>query len=365
MMPRTLSHPIALLLLLCLLPLVAVGQGRMVWLENEHDFGTVREQDGKLTCAMRFVNVGDSALVVTQVRTTCGCTASDYPHHAIAAGDTAVVTLTYNPAGRPGEINKQAFVYTNAQPRRSVLTIKGFVIASPETLLEQYPVAAGSLRLEGASIPLGALNKGRTRSAFITGYNASTDSLRVRATTSAAHLTVAATPAVVPAGGTVAITVGYDTALAPLWGLNVDTVSVVAAPLHPSHFSSEGDAQVLVMAQVTEDFSKLTDKQLRNAPELVIETDKVDFGNLEGMVTRTLTLRNAGHDPLLLRRVWADAPSAAINCGAYVLKGGKTAVLAITIDSALMKENVLNSRLTIVTNDPHSPQRVVRLVGVK
>jgi hypothetical protein len=90
-----------------------MGEGVASWLETTHDFGTFEEKVKNVTCQIRFVNTGDSALVITNVRPTCGCTASEYPHDPIAVGDTASITLTYSAIGRPGQFSKDVFVYTN------------------------------------------------------------------------------------------------------------------------------------------------------------------------------------------------------------------------------------------------------------
>ena len=85
--------------------LAAWSQGEVRWLEQQHDFGTIQEVDGKVSTTMRLVNTGDSALVITRVQSTCGCTATDYTRQLIVPGDTGMVTLTYSPVGRPGEFD--------------------------------------------------------------------------------------------------------------------------------------------------------------------------------------------------------------------------------------------------------------------
>ena len=129
--------------------MLAHADGIVRWLEMQHEFGTIHEEDGKVSCTMRLVNDGDSELIITQVRTSCGCTAAGYDKAPIAPGDTARITITYDPVARPGEFSKDVFVYTNGTPRRSGVSIHGVVIAQPETLSEFYPVAVGAMRKSG------------------------------------------------------------------------------------------------------------------------------------------------------------------------------------------------------------------------
>lgn len=357
----TAKRYIVLLLLMCVL-VVAHGQGEVHWLEMEHDFGLIHEEDGKVSCAMRMVNTGDSALIITHVRTSCGCTASDYDKSPIAPGDTTSIRITFDPAARPGEFVKNVFVYTNGSPRRSSVEIRGQVIAKPETLSEFYPVTVGALRMTNASVPLGELTRGRKRSSYLTVLNSSTtDTLLVSVAGSKPHLKAAAAPDTLPPGIVGAVTVFFDSNVAPLWGLNIDTLTIVAEALHPSPTALSGMTQVQVMAQVLDDFSGLSDKALKQAPAIEVSTDKLMFS--PQALTATLTITNAGKQPLELRRLWTAEPGVTIATDRTKVKRGKQATVTVTIDPSQLSQPLLNGRLTIVNNDPKQQSCHVRLVG--
>lgn len=352
---------ICLMALVCA-TLLAHADGIVRWLEMRHDFGTIHEEDGKVSCTMRLVNDGDSELIITQVRTSCGCTAAGYDKAPIAPGDTARITVTYDPVARPGEFNKDVFVYTNGSPRRSGVSIHGTVIAQPETLSEFYPVAAGAMRMTGASVPLGELTKGRKRSSYLTTVNTSTsDTLLVSVKGSQPHLKAAAAPDTLPPGKVGAVTVFFDTRLAPQWGLNIDTVTVITEPLHPSATAVAGTANVYVMAQVLDDFTQLTDKQRAEAPIIEVSTDKLTFAR--DTLTASLTVTNAGQKPLELRRVWTAEPGITICCDKTRVKRGKSATVTVTVDPSQLSQHLLNGRMTIMSNDPTRQSLIVRLVG--
>lgn len=352
---------------ICLLAAVCVGllahaDGIVRWLEMEHEFGTILEQDGKVSCTMRLVNDGESELVITQVRTSCGCTAAGYDKAPIAPGDTACITVTYDPVARPGEFNKDVFVYTNGSPRRSRVSIHGVVIAQPETLSEFYPVAVGAMRMTGASVPLGELTKGRKRSSYLTVVNTSTtDTLLVSVAGEAPHIKAAAAPDTLPPGKVGAVTVFFDTSKTKLWGLNTDTLTVITEALHPSATAVAGTANIYVMAQVLDDFTQLTDKQRLDAPVIEVSTDKLMFA--ADALTATMTVTNTGKQPLELRRVWTPEPGVAIRCDKTRIKRGKSATITVTVDPAQTGQRLLNSHLTIVSNAPARQSLTVRLVG--
>ncbi len=357
----TFRRYITLLFVACA-TLLSYAQGEVHWLEMEHDFGTIHEENGKVTCSMRMVNTGDSALLITHVRTSCGCTASDYDKSPIAPGDTTSIRITYDPAARPGEFVKNVFVYTNGTPRRSSLEIRGKVIAQTETLSEFYPVAVGALRMTNASIPLGELTKGRKRSSYITTLNSSTtDTLFVSVLGSTPHLKAAASPDTLPPGTVGAVTVFFDSNTAPLWGLNIDTLTVISEALHPSATALAGTTQVQVMAQVLDDFSQLSEKARQQAPVIEVSTDKLMFTAQEP--TATFTVTNTGKQALELRRLWTAEPGVSITCDRTKIKRGKSATVTVTVDPSQLGKTLLNGRLTIVSNAPALQSTHVRLVG--
>ena len=352
-------------LLALLLSPAVMAQGVATWLETSHDFGTFREQDGKVTCEMRLVNTGDSALVITRVRSSCGCTATDYTRAPLQPGDTGRVRLTYNPRLRPGEFSKDVFVYTTGSTARTTLVIKGNVIPCDDTLDDQYPDAVGSIRLNGTTLPLGEVTRPRGRMAYISGYNASTDTMVVTTSRAPRHITAQAVPDTVPPGAVTTITVHFDSKLAPLWGLNVDSLLVMAEPLGDNPTALSGFKQVDVMAQVREDFSRLTAEQLERAPQATFGCDLVRFSPVRrgDVAVQSFTIKNTGRDPLHVRRLWTASKGITASIDREQLKRGKSATVTVTVDTRLYREPLINAMLTVMTNDPAQPSCTMRLVG--
>ena len=91
-------------MLVLLLSLTAAAELR--WEATTVDFGTIREDEGRATRHFHFRNVGDSAVDITRIRTSCGCTSSDYVRHGIQPGEADSMPIHYNPIRRPGSFNK-------------------------------------------------------------------------------------------------------------------------------------------------------------------------------------------------------------------------------------------------------------------
>lgn len=93
----------------------------------EHDFGVIKEANGKVTHTFVVKNTGTAPLVITRVVTTCGCTTPKYDSEPIAPGKEGKIVVSYNPAGRPGQFVKTIAVYSNGFDGGFRLHIKGVV----------------------------------------------------------------------------------------------------------------------------------------------------------------------------------------------------------------------------------------------
>lgn len=94
---------------------------------TSHDFGVIKEADGKVSHTFKITNTGDAPLVITRVIASCGCTTPEWTKEPIAPGKTGEVKITYDPKDRPGPFTKSISVYSNGKTGSYILTIRGDV----------------------------------------------------------------------------------------------------------------------------------------------------------------------------------------------------------------------------------------------
>ena len=94
-----------------------------------HDYGQV-EQGGNGECEFEFKNTGKADLILTNCRSSCGCTVPSWPKDPIPPGKKGVIKVKYN-TQRIGQIKKTITVESNAVNDRVVLKITGNVNAKP------------------------------------------------------------------------------------------------------------------------------------------------------------------------------------------------------------------------------------------
>ena len=332
------------------------------WLQTVHDFGAFKEDDGKVRCQFLFVNEGDEEVSIRAARASCGCTAPSFTKTPVAKGDTGTVTVTFNPTGRPGRFTKTVsmdIAGAGAGPRQ-ILTIKGVVIGSSNTLRSRYPIESGPMKLRTTQIPFGSVSKGKAKSAFLEVYNASDTPLRPRWENVPPYIRIASADhdTIAPGEQTV-----YSLVLTPeataLYGIITDSAYIAVDGQQP--------LKIDITAILEEDFSRLTPSQRQNAPVIRLPETRVDFDNLVAgstdPVTRSFEIANTGKSDLLLRRVYTIDPGVTVSSSPDKIKKGKTGIIHVTVDPSMLPGEILNARVQIICNDPDNPISIVRVVG--
>ena len=95
---------------------------------KSHDFGTIQEAKGPVSCTFEFTNTGDKPLLIIDATASCGCTKPEYPTKPIKPGKKGKIKVTYSPIGRPGAFKKTVKIKTNGKERSTTLRIEGTVI---------------------------------------------------------------------------------------------------------------------------------------------------------------------------------------------------------------------------------------------
>ncbi len=103
------------------------GPDLMTFDKMVYDFGHIA-QGIPQTTIFTLTNESDQPLLLTKVKGSCGCTATNYSKTAIAPGESTEIEATYN-AKSLGQFQKTITVSTNLSESPTILRIKGTVDA--------------------------------------------------------------------------------------------------------------------------------------------------------------------------------------------------------------------------------------------
>lgn len=97
----------------------------MTFEEVEHDFGIIKQGEHQET-TFKFKNTGDVPLIVSNVKSTCGCTVPKKPEAPVQPGEEGEIKVTFNGSGK-NQVTKRITVTANTEKMTQTLTIKAFV----------------------------------------------------------------------------------------------------------------------------------------------------------------------------------------------------------------------------------------------
>lgn len=99
--------------------------------ETTIDYGTIEKgADGVRTFV--FTNTGNAPLIISDVKSSCGCTVPKKPKGPILPGETGEIEVKYD-TKRVNPIRKTITVISNADTPTVALKIKGLVIDPNKT----------------------------------------------------------------------------------------------------------------------------------------------------------------------------------------------------------------------------------------
>lgn len=330
------------------------------WSATTHNFGAFDEDAGRVSCNFTFVNTGTEPVSIIAARPSCGCTAPTFPTEAIAPGDSGTVTVTYDPAGRPGRFNKFVAVDFSFPDSRTKLYITGTVVGSAGSVEQRFPVdCGGPLKLNRNAVMFGEVDKNKMRTAFITAYNTGHDTLVPVVSSKPPYIDVQFEPEAVAPGEQTTVAFFFCSDRTPLYGLVTDSLSL-------SYNGGANQCAIPTVALVREDFSRLTPGQMTKAPVARLAENTLDFGTIgrgDDSISRTATISNLGKRTLEVRRVYTTDPGVEVSIDRTSIKKGKEALITVKVNPELLPGAILNARISIITNDPANPTITLRAVG--
>ena len=108
-------------------PIDTVNVAKMTFENTHFDFGTITE--GKVIHhAFDFTNTGKVPLVISDARSTCGCTVPKWPKEPIQPGEIGQISVRFDSSGKKDKQAKPITITANTYPSHTILQIKGNVI---------------------------------------------------------------------------------------------------------------------------------------------------------------------------------------------------------------------------------------------
>ncbi len=320
----------------------------------EWDFGTFREEEGKVSHTFTFTNTGRYPVVIEQVKADCGCTAVNYDRAPIRPDSTGTIEVVFDPDRFAGRFTKGVTVFSDGGRNRNLLKVTGTVIGRPLTTEERYPFPlADGVRAEAMHEAFGYVESGTVKSMAFgivnTGRKAVTLSFAVSGGTGRLHV---AAPQRLAAGEEGMVTLTYDLRGGqPLYGMISDRVEVTID-------GRRSELPVTANAIAIEPTDSMA---------AVCEVSPVshDFGLVEEGDDYTVQVRiaNRGRGTMRIRGVQVRRGTTATLADGVTVEAGRSVKVAVTLHVSEEAYGRVSGGLSFVVNDPARPFREIRLTA--
>jgi len=343
-------------LVFCLWTVAQPKTTTVIFEQTEWNFGKIEESDGKVSHSFKYSNSGDTPLLFYSVNSSCGCTTPTYRKEPLMPGQSADFVVTYDPAGRPGRFEKYVVIQGNMEGGNTVIKIKGVVEPRPRGIEDDFPILlSNGVRLSDSQMAAGAIANTRSQRMSVKFINTSDKPVKIGfAAESPDWLTTDNEKNVEP---------GQQTDLSVTILPKADTWGHQSAMLPIAVNEKRQPVEILVSADLTEDFSILSPEQRSNAPYIIVSSYFYSFSDCScgEELKREFKISNRGKSPLLIRYLDFDDKTITADISSVSIEPGQTATLTICVDSSLPRE--VAQIVRVISNDPIYPVREIRIIA--
>lgn len=319
-----------------------------------------QEEKGIASVTYEFTNTGTGPLLISGANTSTSRINISFPKNPILPNKTGKIKVTYNPKKKKGKFARTVTIKTNAKNKIAILYLRGNIIPRPLTIEEQFPTKAGILRFK----------KYRNRLFFneVTDKQIKLDTLQILNYSDKEtelsfrnipnHIIITPENITLKPNEIAKITIGVNGEIKKDYGYMYNRLKLYVNNKH----SFKND--IIVNATITEDFTKLTPQELKNAPKIKFETTKFKFGIIkEGeKSSKIFKFKNEGKNQLIIHKIIASCGCTAVYSKTKKIKGGQSAEIKI-IFNAKNKSGRQHKFINIITNDPQHHSVRLEVIG--
>ena len=108
-------------------PVDTVNVAKMIFEEKRYNFGTINQGE-VVKHIYKFTNTGKVPLIISDARSSCGCTVPDWPKDPIQPGESSQISVRFDSKGKKDYQSKPITILANTYPNKTILQIQGTVI---------------------------------------------------------------------------------------------------------------------------------------------------------------------------------------------------------------------------------------------
>ena len=303
-------------------------------------------------------NTGDRPVIITRVSPMSYLLEAEWPREPLLPGKSGSIRVTFTPARLPETFSYKIMVYSNARENRLELKVEGNLVDNPAKPALLYNYTVGGIKFKRSNINFGKVYTWQTVTDTVYYLNTRQETATLSTPPMPAHLQAKFMPATVKPGERGMLVLTYDANAKGDYGYCYESVLLL--------IDGKRDLRnrLTLTATIAEDFSRLSEADLAEAPAASFKTKEESFGDIRKGTKADchFTLTNTGKRPLFIRATKTSCGCAAVTLGKKMVAPGESATIRVTFDSA-GKSGRQYKTVTVITNDPRQPETELRIKG--
>ncbi len=311
-----------------------------------------------VTAEYEVKNSGGQPLVISNVRTSCGCTTVDFPKNAIPPGEKFMVKVTYD-AKQMGHFNKQIGIYSNGSAKPMVLSIRGVVVKEVVGFAGQYHYRLGDLMVDVNNIEFDNVNRGDRPMQKIHIKNVGSATAQPVILHLPDYLQAEISPTRIAPGHSGTATLILDSHR--LRSLGLTQTSVYLGSFLGDKVAPE--KEISVSTVLLPGFENMTDAAKDYAPKMRLSAGSLELGNFNGKSRKKgkINITNEGHSTLKINSLQMFTAGLEVSLNKTEIAPGEKAKLKITAVAERLKTARSKPRILMITNDPENTKVVINI----
>lgn len=322
-----------------------------------YDFGEINEIDGEVEHIFEYSNVGKKPFVIYNISTSCGCTIPTYSKKPLSVGGGGELEIVFDPTNQVGRIEKRIIVSCNVDGGAVELKIRALVKPRPRTVEDDYPVVfSDGVRLADIVVEGYTVSNKKESTFTLDLINNSTKAAKITTVTDSLPSWMTALVAQPFLNGKqkskLVVTVRPK---GDLWGQQRIYIPILVD-------DKRQFVDVIFNAIFVEDFSNLSDQELKDAPKVALSNSFYHFSTLDRdeKVEFKFRIKNNGINPLIIRHIDHNK-NIVIGLKESEIKGGQDVEVTLSVDTS--QPEAIAETVRFITNDPMKPVAEFRVMA--
>lgn len=348
-----------LIIVSCFITNYTSAQGILEAKQATIELKNLQADDQPTTVAYTLKNKGNQPVIISRIVSLNPNLKTEWNKEPLAPGKSVELQVTFPSLRFPSPFNYKIILYSNAQNNRLELNLKGNIVDNPAkpTLLYKYDM--NGVKFKKTNINFEKIFTWQVVSDTIDFFNTCEETVTLDIQYKPSHIDVRFIPVEkIEPGQKGILIVTYDAPKKNDYGYNYE--SLILNINNSRNYAN----RLTVTANIIEDFSQLSKKELENAPVISLDRKEIHFGEIKQgeKVNCDFTLTNTGRSTLFIRKTKASCGCTAVTLGKKAIEPGKSTTIRATFDSSGKSGRQYKS-ITVITNDPPKPEIILTING--